>query len=165
MSITTDNPLMAMSTVFESVCLVAENSQMVQSVVKYVSPEKEFRKQYSFEERYAEAHRVMHKYPNRIPVICERDQRDSNLPPDNKIKFLIPLDMTVGQFVYVIRQRVKLPPETAIFMFITKEKKDGSVISILAPTSQVFDNVYFDCKDRDGFLYVKISGEHTFGFG
>jgi len=163
MSFTKDNPLMAMSNVFESVCLAAEHSQMVQSVVQYVSPEKQFREQHSFEKRYAEAHRVLEKYPGRIPVICERDPRNSNLPPDQKKKFLIPTDMTIGQFVYVVRQRVRLPPEKAIFMFITKVKQDGSTTSILAPTSQTFDKVYYDCKDRDGFLYVVTASENVFG--
>jgi len=150
---------MAMSNVFDSVC----ESQMVQSVVKYVTPEEqEFRKQYSFEQRYEEAHRVLHKYPDRIPVICERD-RDSNLPSDSKKKFLIPRDMTIGQFVYVVRKRVRLPPEKAIFLFITQEKKDGMMTKILAPTSQIFDRLYFECKDRDAFLYVSVSGEHVFG--
>lgn len=30
----------------------------------------------------------------------------------------MPADLTVGQFVYVIRKRIKLPPEQAIFIFI-----------------------------------------------
>ena len=158
-----DNPMMAVSNVLESVCLAAENSQMVQSMVQYVAPEKEFRKQYSFEQRYEEAHRVLHKYPGRIPVICERDPRNTNLPPDKKKKFLIPSDMTIGQFVFVVRQRVKLAPEKAIFLFITQTKSDGSKSTMLAPTSQCFDRVYFDCKDSDGFLYVNVSSEHVFG--
>jgi len=30
----------------------------------------------------------------------------------------VPADLTVGQFVYVIRKRIKLAPEKAIFVFI-----------------------------------------------
>jgi GABA(A) receptor-associated protein len=30
----------------------------------------------------------------------------------------VPADLTVGQFVYVIRKRIKLSPERAIFIFI-----------------------------------------------
>ena len=44
------------------------------------------------------------RYPDRIPVICEKDPR-SDIPPVDKRKYLIPMDLTVGQFVYVIRKR------------------------------------------------------------
>lgn len=30
----------------------------------------------------------------------------------------MPSDLTVGQFVYVIRKRIKLSPEKAIFIFV-----------------------------------------------
>jgi GABA(A) receptor-associated protein len=30
----------------------------------------------------------------------------------------VPSDLTVGQFVYVIRKRIKLSPEKAIFIFV-----------------------------------------------
>ena len=33
-------------------------------------------------------------------------------------RYLVPSDLTVGQFVYVIRKRIKLSPERAIFIFI-----------------------------------------------
>ena len=33
-------------------------------------------------------------------------------------KYLIPMDMTVGQLVYVLRKRISLPAEKAIFVFV-----------------------------------------------
>jgi Autophagy protein Atg8 ubiquitin like len=33
-------------------------------------------------------------------------------------RYLVPADLTVGQFVYVIRKRIKVSPEKAIFMFV-----------------------------------------------
>lgn len=33
-------------------------------------------------------------------------------------RYLVPSDLTVGQFVYVIRKRIKLSPEKAIFIFV-----------------------------------------------
>lgn len=32
-------------------------------------------------------------------------------------KYLVPADLTVGQFHYVIRKRIKLAPEKALFLF------------------------------------------------
>ena len=33
-------------------------------------------------------------------------------------RYLVPSDLTVGQFVYVIRKRIRVSPEQAIFMFV-----------------------------------------------
>lgn len=72
---------------------------------------------YSIEKRKAEAERIRQKYPDRIPVICEKVEK-SDIPTIDKKKYLVPADLTVGQFVYVIRKRIKLSPEKAIFIFV-----------------------------------------------
>ncbi|MCO5577661.1 hypothetical protein L7F22_031492 [Adiantum nelumboides] len=50
-------------------------------------------------------------------VICEKADR-TDIPTIDKKKYLVPSDLTVGQFVYVIRKRIKLAPEKAIFIFV-----------------------------------------------
>ncbi|KAE9273187.1 hypothetical protein PR003_g29980, partial [Phytophthora rubi] len=86
-------------------------------------------------------------------VICEKADR-SNIPDIDKKKYLVPADLTVGQFVYVIRKRIKLSPEKAIFIFIN---------NVLPPTAALMSNIYKEQKDSDGFLYVTYSGENTVG--
>lgn len=56
--------------------------------------------------------------------------------------------------MYVIRKRIKLPSEKAIFIFIN---------DILPPTAALMSTIYEEHKDEDGFLYVLYSGENTFG--
>lgn len=43
-------------------------------------------------------------------------------------RYLVPADLTVGQFVYVIRKRIRVSPEQAIFMFVR---------NVLPPTGEV----------------------------
>ena len=43
-------------------------------------------------------------------------------------RYLVPADLTVGQFVYVVRKRIKLSPEKAIFIFVK---------NILPPTGKM----------------------------
>lgn len=69
-------------------------------------------------------------------------------------RYLVPADLTVGQFVYVVRKRIKLSPEKAIFI---------SVKNILPPTAAMMSAIYEENKDEDGFLYMTYSGENTFG--
>jgi len=112
-----------------------------------------FKTEHSFEKRRAEAERIRQKYPDRIPVICEKNER-SDIATIDKKKYLVPSDLTVGQFVYVIRKRIKLEPEKAIFIFVDE---------VLPPTAALMSQVYEEYKDEDDFLYVTYSGENTFG--
>ncbi len=70
----------------------------------------------STEKRKSEAERIRAKYPDRVPVICEKADR-SDIPDIDKKKYLVPADLTVGQFHYVIRKRIQLAPEKALFLF------------------------------------------------
>lgn len=114
---------------------------------------KSFKEQHSLEKRKAEATRIRSKYPDRIPVISEKNVKSSINDIDKK-KYLVPNDLTFGQFIYVIRKRIKLLPEQAIFVFVNNRQ---------IPASELMSQVYAQYKDDDGFLYVTYSGESTFG--
>lgn len=105
------------------------------------------------EKRQAEAGRIRQKYPDRIPVIAEKAEK-SEIPDIDKKKYLVPADLTMGQFVYVIRKRIKLAPDAAIFIFVN---------NTLPPAAALMAQVYKEHADQDGFLYVTYSGESTFG--
>ncbi|WBW72711.1 autophagy associated protein Atg8 [Schizosaccharomyces osmophilus] len=113
----------------------------------------QFKDDFSFEKRKTESQRIREKYPDRIPVICEKVDK-SDIAAIDKKKYLVPSDLTVGQFVYVIRKRIKLSPEKAIFIFIDE---------ILPPTAALMSTIYDEHKSEDGFLYITYSGENTFG--
>ncbi|OWB63244.1 hypothetical protein B5S31_g3213 [[Candida] boidinii] len=113
----------------------------------------QFKSEHPFEKRKAEAERIRSKFADRIPVICEKAP-GSDIPDIDKRKYLVPCDLTVGQFVYVIRKRIHLPSEKAIFLFVN---------DILPPTAAIINTVYESNKDEDGFLYFLYSGENTFG--
>ncbi|KAJ2612906.1 Autophagy- protein 8 [Coemansia sp. RSA 1365] len=112
-----------------------------------------FKDEHPFEKRKAEAERIRKKYSDRIPVICEKVEK-SDIATIDKKKYLVPADLTVGQFVYVIRKRIKLNPEKAIFIFVNES---------LPQTAALMSSVYDQFKDEDGFLYISYSGENTFG--
>lgn len=105
-------------------------------------------------------------------MICEKVEK-SDIATIDKKKYLVPADLTVGQFVYVIRKRIKLSPEKAIFIFVDE---------VLPPTAALMSSIYEEHKDDDGFLYITLvthiltcvhltntcdlfsySGENTFG--
>ena len=92
------------------------------------------------EQRKQEAEKIRVKYPERIPVndlllffffkhfslmfyfnqvVVERVPK-SQIPDIDKRKFLVPNDITIAQFMWIIRKRIQLAPEKAIFLFVNK---------------------------------------------
>jgi GABA(A) receptor-associated protein len=112
-----------------------------------------FKQKYSFEQRYNESTKIMAKYPDRLPIICEKFS-GSQAPNLDKNKFLVPNNIIVGEFITVIRKRIKLQPEEAIFIFVN---------GVLPNTSSLVSSIYQNHKDEDNFLYITYSSENTFG--
>lgn len=105
------------------------------------------------EKRIKESSRIMNKYPDRIPIIvCRAD--GCQIEMIDKQKFLVPKDMTIGQFIYIIRKRINLKPDEALFVLVN---------NTLQPSSVTISEVYETQADKDGFLYVVYSSENTFG--
>ena len=114
-----------------------------------------YQKKYSLEKRLQESRRIRNKYPNRIPIIIERDSRSKDVPQIDKKKYLVPDDLILGQFMFIIRKRVKLSSYKSIYLFINN--------SVLLSFNQLMINLYNSYKSEDGFLYIKYAGENTFG--
>ncbi|XP_065828466.1 uncharacterized protein [Oscarella lobularis] len=112
-----------------------------------------FKEEHSFETRLQESSKIRGKYPDRIPVVVEKAPR-SNIPEIDKRKFLVPSDLSVAQFMYIIRKRIQLAPEKAMFLFVNR---------VLPTASATMGSIYEEHKDEDGFLYISYSGENTFG--
>jgi GABA(A) receptor-associated protein len=113
-----------------------------------------FHIEHPFIKRKEEAERILQKYPERIPVIVQRSDGNSNIPDIDKKKYLVPNDLTMGQFIYVIRKRIKLKPEQAIFTFVN---------NTMPAATALISQIYKEHKDADFFLYLTISGENVFG--
>lgn len=106
----------------------------------------------TIEQRKAESTKIKSKFPDRIPVLVAPATETS--PVIDKQKFLVPSDLTVGQFIYIIRKRIQLPAEKAIFIFVG---------TTLPPTASLMSSIYAKYKNEDGFLYIAYSDENTFG--
>ena len=87
-------------------------------------------------------------------MIVERSI-SSDIADIDKNKFLAPNDLTLGQFMYIIRKRMKMPPEKALFVFVKNHIPMQSIL---------LSSLYDEHKDKDGFLYMNYAGENTFGY-
>ncbi|TPX32419.1 hypothetical protein SmJEL517_g04466 [Synchytrium microbalum] len=129
---------------------------MDSAIAKKKGSQYSFVAEHPFEKRQSEANRILASYPSRIPIIVEKSSARSSSPLADldKRKFLCPGEITVGQFQAVLRKRLKLNADTALFLYVK---------NVLPPVSAELSHVYQDHKDADGFLYVVYAGESTFG--
>ncbi|XP_046900277.1 microtubule-associated proteins 1A/1B light chain 3C [Hypomesus transpacificus] len=118
-------------------------------------PQKPFKQRKTFATRKLEVAGIRSKFPTKIPVIIERYQREKFLPPLDKTKFLVPQELSMTQFVTIIRNRMCLMPSQAFYLLINN--------SGLASMSLTMAQVYKDHKDDDGFLYMTYASQEMFG--
>lgn len=133
--------------------IISTQSTKVPSKTSKTGNSVSFKDEHPFDKRKSEADRIRVKYPDRIPVISEKMEK-SDIPDIDKKKYLVPSDLSMGQFVYVIRKRIKLPADQALFIFVNNN---------IPASSTLMSQVYKEDADPDGFLYCKYASENSFG--
>ncbi|XP_064447639.1 gamma-aminobutyric acid receptor-associated protein-like 1 isoform X4 [Mirounga angustirostris] len=139
----------------------------------------QYKEDHPFEYRKKEGEKIRKKYPDRVPgpssleltaslerslrlsdsavfrgcVIVEKAPK-ARVPDLDKRKYLVPSDLTVGQFYFLIRKRIHLRPEDALFFFVN---------NTIPPTSATMGQLYEDNHEEDYFLYVAYSDESVYG--
>lgn len=98
--------------------------------------------------------KLLKKYPDKVPLIF---LPSSNAPAIDKRKFLIPRDLLVSQLNYIVRQKITLTPEKALFLYF------GNKGNIMTSGNMLLSEAYELYKEKDGILYATYSLENTFG--
>ena len=97
---------------------------------------------------------IRNKYPNKIPVFVYRSKKDKTFEDLECTKFLVPDNITLGQFMFIIRKRLKLKSETALFIFIN---------NTIPCSSETMIQIYEKFKNNEGMLVMEYCGENVFG--
>ena len=113
-----------------------------------------YRQRVTLPERKITAERIVKQHPTRIPVVVECSEQLHQAHPLSKNKFAVPYELTLAQFLFVIRKHMKLQPEYAIYAFINNR---------LHPTTTPIGTIYAQEKTEDGFMYIDVFQESTFG--
>lgn len=96
-----------------------------------------------------EAKEIRNKYPNKIPIVIRKSE-DIHI---DKIKYLVPKNLTCGQFMFIIRKRLKLKEHESIFMMFN---------SIMLNSSALLSE-YDNTLSNNEYMYIDITRENTFG--
>ncbi|XP_066216244.1 microtubule-associated proteins 1A/1B light chain 3C [Saccopteryx leptura] len=116
-----------------------------------------FKQRKTLATRQEEVARIRAKFPNKIPVVVERYSKEKFLPLLDKTKFLVPQELTMTQFLSIIRSRMVLGATEALYLLVNNK----SVVSM----SVTMAEIYRDYRDEDGFLYMTYASQETFGCG
>ena len=114
-----------------------------------------FKQEKSLEKRVKSSRIVLQNYKDCIPVIVQKNETCETLADMQQKQFLVPRDLTIGQFLFVIRRKIEMKPEQAIFFLVN---------NTLPLTSSTMGEIYEAYHDaEDGFLYCFYMQEKTFG--
>ncbi|TNN49776.1 Microtubule-associated proteins 1A/1B light chain 3C [Liparis tanakae] len=107
------------------------------------------------ETRKDEVCTIRTKFPNKLPVIVERYVREKTLPLLDKTKFLVPFELTLGQFLCLLRNKFSLESTQALFLLVAERS--------MSCMSSSMGEVYSHHSDTDGFLYITYASQEVFG--
>ena len=108
--------------------------------------------------------KILHqKYPNQVAVIVRR-MEGSALPELSSNKFIVPKDLSVAQWLYIMRrQKLKINETQNIYFFVdTGLQSDGKSVEIMNGV-ELMSQVFQKAKKEDGAMYVWYREEDTFG--
>lgn len=96
---------------------------------------------------------IKEKYPNYIPIIVRPKDKTITL---TKYKFLVGGDVTIGQFLSILRKKMKsMKPSEAIYLFVNNK---------IPETSSLLSSIYSSNVDEQTqMLYFTLCKENTFG--
>ncbi|KAI3384078.1 hypothetical protein SNEBB_008913 [Seison nebaliae] len=114
-----------------------------------------FKQRKSFATRKEEVASIRVKFPNKVPVIVEKYEKEKTLPHLDKTKFLVPQELTMSQFVTIIRNRMRLNHTQAFYLLVNNKS--------IASMSTTLQQVYQQECDEDGFLYMTYASQEMFG--
>jgi len=103
---------------------------------------------------YGEIDRIKKKYPGKLPVFVTKSLSARDIPDLPKHKFLVPNNISISQFIWIIRRQIKLPPEKALFVFVN---------NTLPTSSTLLSELYSMYKCPDGALRMVYISENSFG--
>ena len=109
------------------------------------------------EKRKKDCEQILNKYPEKIPIICQKDPNCSNLPETDKTKYLVSKELTVAQFNCMIRNSLGVNEEESAFYLLVNMKYTITGDISLSEVYQKYKN------PQDGFLYIMYTSTQVWG--
>lgn len=116
-----------------------------------------YQDEHSYEKRKIESQNIIDKYPDMVPIIIQ----SSHLKLKCK-KYLLPDRSTIGWLLMKLRKDCVIDAQIGVYLYI-ENTVHGKKEYILPRITQMISETYIEYKNDDGFLYVIVESERTFG--
>ena len=110
-----------------------------------------YKEEHPFEKGCTEGKKIRKKDSDWVLVIVEEAPKPQRGDLDKK-KYLVPSDLIIGQFYFLIWKRIHLQAEDALFFFVN---------NVLPPTSAMMGQLRQEHHEADFFLYITYSDENV----
>ena len=119
----------------------------------------------SFNARKEATRNILNKYPDKCPIYLTFDNKLKlkQRAGTNFNKYIINNNLTIGQYMQVLKKRVEMGEKIALTLFVNIYKNDKLINTILPILSMSIEQAYTQYCDEDGFLYMNLVAENTFG--
>jgi GABA(A) receptor-associated protein len=108
----------------------------------------------TLEERLRYSKKLIHKYPDYVPVIIKKSSSDKILRDMDKERYLMPKNLHISHILFTIRKKINIDEKQSVFIFIN---------NTLVPMNVTIGETYNQYKSDDNFLYIVYKTENTFG--
>lgn len=111
------------------------------------------------EERLALSDSIKARHPGTVPIILDTSRFKGELSPEHRWKYICPETHLLSHLYWeVIRNGLQISFQESIHFFIY----DGFLYATPLMSSTLLE-IYNKYRDKDGFLYLHICKENTFG--
>tara|TARA_B100001964_G_scaffold43024_1_gene47805 strand:- start:462 stop:791 length:330 start_codon:yes stop_codon:yes gene_type:complete len=97
---------------------------------------------------------ILKKHPNKVPLVIHHDKNKKKLH-----KFIIPSDSSIMDLLYIVRKRVNLDSEQALYIYVNAPNGKSNLL----PTNLILSSVYEENKLDNGLLHLIYAEENVFG--
>lgn len=95
---------------------------------------------------------ILQAYQNKVPIIITSSPK-SGIQLE-KTKFIVPKNITLREFHCILLKYIQKNSKQSVMLFID---------NTLPLNTESVSNLYSKHKSEDGFLYMTVSRENTFG--
>ena len=104
------------------------------------------------DQRKQRRRQLKEKFPQKIPIIVKTAE---GVPKLDKAKFLVPRDLLLSEFCYVVRSRMKMDAKKALLLLSNNK--------LLRTFDTMEDILLAEGDPETDFLYITACAENTFG--
>jgi GABA(A) receptor-associated protein len=106
----------------------------------------------TLEQRKTDSAGIRKKHPGHIPVILLNNKNDPKI--NIRTKYLLPRNLKLGEFMLMIRTKLDIKQEEALFFYV------DNILPQISSTIEDIDKIH---RNDDGFLYFTFAMENIYG--